>query len=273
MILGPNEEKIFAYAEGLDRSGRQKNIIGCWGKTIYIVNADKTVLLRFELTEEKFPEPFAFYASDYDSPQFEVEDGAIVFIQTKANHTRKKRCKAPNQIPKDMEDLFYKFYVEDSFQYYATLNRDITDLLNESLSHIEFLVNDSNLTMVQRDIFSGTILEIEKTVSAYGFGLVKSQDELPDHLNTLGMRTNDLLTLFTFNDKIKLYIPDSQGYFVVEGQHGDLLGIVAGCLYDDIGKIKNLKEPEDGRKEQKIRSREPQINPTDQGQLLRKRRQ
>lgn len=268
-------ERIFSYAVALEQTGRQKNMIFFWQNIVYILNADKTVLLRFEATQDKSPEPVGFYASDYDSPIFEIEDGCIVFIQKGAEFDRRKKCRVPNQTFQEAEDLFYKFYDPDKFLYYASIQKDTLSLLNESLSHIEFVVKDKGVKIIQRDLYSGTIIELERKMVPDGFGLLTPDDVLPDILPTAGVRTSDFMALFSFNDKINLFLPNEPGYFLVEGVHNNMLGIVAGCLYDEMGYLLNLQEEkEDGRgKEQENGNSQQTPDRQNQGKItLRQRR-
>jgi hypothetical protein len=70
------------------------------------------------------------------------------------------------------------------------------------------------------------------------------------YLKPIGMRTNDFISLFNFNDRISIFFIESGGFFVVKGDHNKMIGIIAGCLYDNIGTIDDLEESH-GRKEQK----------------------
>jgi hypothetical protein len=269
-------EKIFAYAVALEQTGRQKNMIFGWQNIIYILNADKTVLLRLQTTKDAFPEPFGFFASDYDSPNFIIKDGGVEFIQRGTEFERTKKCRVPNQSFSDAEEMFFKFYQPDSFLYYITFHKESLSFLNESLSHIEFRVKDGKLTIIQRDIYSGTIIELNRKIELEGLGLVENEDVLPPgplcNMPIAGIRTNDFLALFNFNDKIKLYLPENPGYFIIEGIHNELIGIVSGCLYDELGTIRNLQEVDDGRKIKENGDGVPTIDRENKGKILQRRK-
>lgn len=266
-------ERIFACAEALEKTGRQKNMCFCWEDVIYILNADKTVLLRFETTEKEFSQPISFFVSDYDSSAFSIEENKIVFIQKGIEFDRRKRCGVPLQTFEGVEDMFYKFYQPDKFLFHVSFNKESLELLNPLLSHIEFLVKDKEIKIVQRDIYSGTVIELQRKLTPTGLGLMEAEDNLPRYLPVVGMRTNDFFSLFNFNDKIKIYIPEQAGYFIVEGAHNNMLGVVSGCLYDEIGEIKDLQEEENGRKIEEGGTSEPEVNSQNQGLILRKRNQ
>ena len=247
-------ERIFSYAVALEQLGRQKNSIYCWENIVYILNFDKTVILRFESSQNLFKEPIGFFANDYDSSQFTVEGSSIVFLQKGEEFLRKKRCRIPGQTFIEIEELFYKFYIILP-PWKISFHKSSLDLLNENLSHIEFLVKEGAINILQRDIYAGTIIKLERKLFPEGLGIVESGDTLPDALTPIGMRTNDFLSLFGFNDKIDIYFPEGQRFFIVEGVHNQMSGIIAGCLYDDVGMIGDLQEDVKMEKTPKLRKR------------------
>lgn len=272
-------ETIFSYAEALDQSGRQKNTIHCWENVVYILNNDKTIILRLESSQNLFPNPIGFYASDYDSPNFVVEDGGIVFIQRNKDFERRKKCRLPNITFQEVEDLFYKYFLSDASPFYLTFHKSSLDFINPDLSHIEFVIKNKEINIIQRDIYSGTIIQLSRNPQPEGLGLAEDVDVLPKDMDPLGMRTGDFLSLFYFNERIKILFPNGNlGYFAIEGTHGSLSGIVTGCLFDDIGTIGQLnksdKGDENGRQEQKNGNDKQEVDRkavTSQGQILRRR--
>ena len=70
-------ETIFAHAVALDQKGQLKNSIICKDSNVWIVNYDRTVILKFELPDLALPfkEEISFNANDYDSPNFKMVDG------------------------------------------------------------------------------------------------------------------------------------------------------------------------------------------------------
>ena len=47
-------ERVFTYGVALEQGGTQKNAVFCWENIIYIMNSDKTILLRFETSVNEF---------------------------------------------------------------------------------------------------------------------------------------------------------------------------------------------------------------------------
>ena len=153
-------ETIFSQAMALTQAGRLKNTIYVEGKNIFILNSDNTVLLRFQLRESEtaFHAPIAFAANDYDSNQFYEEGGRIVFVTQNGDYERKKTCKTPGMSPGEVEKLFDSYEEVDGEE--IEIGSDLLPLLDSDLSHIEFSVEDGNLFIRHRNIYSGTILEI-----------------------------------------------------------------------------------------------------------------
>jgi hypothetical protein len=237
-------EQIFSYAVALDQSGRNKNMVFAYGKVVYILNNDKTILLRFSTKRDKFETPVSFFASDYDSPNFKMEGDQIVFIQSKGGFERNKQVNVPEstfvEIDKKFSDLWASF---DKEKCQVSIRKEMLELLDESLSHIEFVGKNKELLIVQRDIFSGAIITLRKqTETGLGLSMI---EEISQDFTPIGMRTNDFFALFSFNDEIKLkFFSD---YFLVKGNSNEMEGIVALCIYDNLGYIKQLKEDNNGR--------------------------
>jgi hypothetical protein len=253
-------KQIFSYAVNLEESGIQKNMIFCWEDIVYILNSDKTIVLRFETSKKLFPEPVGFFADDFDSSDFRTVGGFMQFFSRGAGWIKEKKCRVPNQTFQDVEDTFYKFEVEPSkFAGRVNLHKSILDMLDPSLSHVEFLSKSKSLRIIQRDIYSGSVSELRREDPSI-LKLDTHGDTIREDFGPLAMRTNDLIAVFGFNDQIYLnFLPNSFGYFFVEGPQRSMTGVVAGCLYDELGTINDLqenKEESDGRKEQEDRSSE-----------------
>lgn len=235
-------ERIFSYAVALEQSGRQKNAIFAWENVVYILNSDKTVALRFEASQNLFKSPIGFFANDYDSPNFTSEGNSIIFLQKGEEFLRKKKCRVPGQTFQEVEDLFYKFYNGNETPWKIAFHKSSLDLLSTDLSHVEFKAKNSAINILQRDIYAGTVILLERKLIPEGLGIVESEDNLPESIPPIGMRTNDFFSLFNFNDKIDIFFPEKQRFFLVEGAHNKMSGIIAGCLYDDVGVIEDLQE-------------------------------
>jgi hypothetical protein len=254
--------RVFSHAVALEQNGKMKSIIACKGNIVYILNYDKTVLFRFELSRVAFQSELCFNADDYDSEDFREENGKIIFVtKGEGGYDREKICKAPNIDFKNTEVMFNKFwgYSEGAVAVVKFTSNDLK-LLDESLSHVEFLSKDLQPMILQRDIFSGSVIKLEKKKFK---GLDIDSDEITSDFGPVGMRTNDLIALFTFNPILDLFFLSQQyGCFIIEGKEYKMKAIVAKCLYDDLGSIEilNKEEEKNGGKISKNGSTEQEVD-------------
>jgi hypothetical protein len=236
MKLSNRLEDIFAHAVALQQSGRLRSTVYCLGRKVYILNQDHTTLLRFRLRKTdklEFDSPVSFHANDYDSQHVEERDGKICFIQSAAGFQRVKSCRTPKLTPEAVEEMFKEYKVEPTNS--VTLSSKVLGLLDENLSHIEFSAEDGELSIVQRNIYSGSIIEIKREKTG---GLVEVKDELEDFA-PIGLRTNDFMALFSF-------IPTLQFHFLGEGficadskdDKMPMRALVSKCRYDELGGTK-----------------------------------
>jgi hypothetical protein len=93
--------------------------------------------------------------------------------------------------------------------------------------------------LVQRDIFTGTLINVKKKESKGIFQL--HSDKIIKNTSAIGLRTGDFLGLFTFVQKIDFQISD-KGFVYFQGDKMNMSGFIATCLYDDLGTINYLTE-------------------------------
>jgi len=252
-------EAIFTHAIALHQSGRLKNTIHCKDDKIYVLNSDKTVLLRFTLpSREKFTQPISFDANDYDSSNFEIRDNRIVFLQKEKEYSREKICIMPDGISfKELDDIF-EAHESKKFTNHVHLHESIIRLLGDGLSHLEIFADEGSLNILQRDIYTGNLIKIHKRKTSKLS--VIDEDKLTS-FNPIGIRTNDFIALYTFNDKIKFSFL-AKNFCMVTAPKLNMTGILAGCVYDELGVIEpTLKGDSDGRKKQEVRTSEQEVSP------------
>lgn len=256
-------ETIFAYAVALEQAGRMKNTIYCYGKEVFILNYDKTILLRFELSPmvKPFESMVGFNANDYDSSKFSEKDGKIVFFRSGGGFERKKSCTVPGKNFNEVKALFEKFEsLAPERMAVITLDRDILGLLEEGLSHIEFSSENKKLVLIQRDLYSGTIIRIDRKKEG-GLGLSSVKDVIKEDFVPIGIRTNDFNALFTFSRELTFVFPNpTSGYCLVTGMSGKMRGILSWCLYDELGIIAEVVNH--GRQESQERSNQQAVGGT-----------
>lgn len=244
MKLSNRLEDIFAHAVALQQSGRLRSTVYCIKNKVYILNQDQTVILRFLLRKTDkilFDTPVSFSANDYDSREVEERDGKICFIQSAAGFERVKSCQTPKMAPEAVDKLFKSYNTELSNT--VVLHEEMTGLLDESLSHIEFSSEGGEIRIVQRNIYSGSVIELKRQDTE---GFLQTKDDLED-FEPMGLRTNDFLALFSFVKSVQFhFLPE--GIIVAESREErmPMKAVISKCVYDELGGT-------DGRQKQKKR--------------------
>jgi hypothetical protein len=246
---------IFSHAVALDQNGGLRNTIYGLGRKVFIMNYDHTVLLSFDFPKGKeqkaFDPPISFKANDYDSNEFKEEGDKIVFTSEKNGYLRTKTCGTTELTPMEVEELYEKYTTEVSEKRATvTIDRGILELLDDSLSHIEFTAGkNEEIRLLQRNIYSGGIIEVQKA------GSLLETEAVKHAVGPVALKTGDFQALFSFTDILKFHFPtDGNGDFVlVEAYKSNypFKGVIACCLYDEIIEIKEAQT--DGRKKQKVR--------------------
>lgn len=239
-------EIIFSNAAALTQSGRLRSTIYCSSKTVFILNGDFTVLLKFSLPSHisGFERPVSFKADDYESGKFYEQDGKVLFKQFGAEFDRTKSCKAPGLTFSEVNDIWESFNSAISHSNFIIHKKSLS-LMEDGLSHLEFSSKDNSLTIIQRDIFAGTIITLTRKK---GVGLaVHSPDKITKDFGPMGIRTNDFMALYSFHDSIEFGLCDKSGFMKLKS--GDMEGIIAHCIYDELGKVEVLN----GREKQENR--------------------
>jgi hypothetical protein len=237
-------EQIFAHAVALDQNGNLKNSIYVTGKEIYIMNFDYTVMMRFKLrdTESPFSSPISFKANDYDSNEFQEEDGKIVFITSIAGYERKKICGTAEVTPEEAKLIFKPFIKDRKEKETLVLNKSLLSLLHEGLSHIEFSGKaGESLNMIQRNIYSGGVINIsEKSDGLFS-------NTLKNDFGPIGIRTKDFIALFSFQDTLKFIFPNEtkEDFMLVKSvdkKKRDMTAVVSCCLYDELIELQKSRK-------------------------------
>jgi len=265
-------ETIFSHAVALDQAGRLRNLIFVRDKNVFILNQDHTVFLRFILPAgAQFSSDVSFKACDYDSPSFSDREGLIVFEQRAGDLVREKSCTTPGMSPKEAEELFAGFPpVSDNK---VSLHKDVLSLLDERLSHIEFSGAGGELRIIQRNIYDGTVITIKREEGS-GFGVSKT-DSIQTDFGPIGLRTNDFMALFAFNDHLTFSFGEGDtDYCRVTGRNFKMSGVIALCKYDELGTITTVeKEKSNGRKKpQRDRGEQESDRPAKKGEPGKRRR-
>jgi hypothetical protein len=281
--MGALTEYVFSHAVALNQSGRLRNSIYVHNRDVYILNMDHTLLINFTLPsrEPTFNNPIAFAANDYDSENFTEEDGKIVFTQKADGLIRRKICSSADGNFEDVKKTFHAFWKSASLPSVTIdFSIDHLALLQESLSHLEFKAEDGRWRLTQRDIYTGNLIEIEDSKSG---ATIKSIHKRIEDFDPIGIRTNDFMALFQFQSHVSFYFfPGSNARYCLfdakpvagEEVKYKMRGILAGCVYDEMGIIETaepIKEKTHGRKKSQNRAGESQAD-SPVGKTTRRRR-
>jgi len=242
-------ERLFATAAALEQSGQLRNTIYCFGRVIFIMNGDNTVLLKFIIPSRipPFQQPVSFRANDYESGRFLEENGKVIFFpggNRDDEFTRSKSCKAPGLTFQEVDDIWNKLWVKPESTF--LVSKKTLTMIEDRLSHLEFQANNKSLIIIQRDIFSGTTITLNRKKST---GLdIHQPDKITKDFGPIGIRTGDFSALFSFHDLIEFGISSKPGFMTLKA--GEMEGVIAWCIYDELGTLEVI---EDGRKEQEDR--------------------
>ena len=257
MKVNTRVETIFAHAVAMDNRG-MKNMIHCVGSNIFIVNFDYSMMLRFSLrkSETAFASPISFNANDYESPDFawSEEDGEIIFRSQAKGYERKKICRGNAMGPSatEIRKTYHRLKHEgEKSTSLFNLSNECCGLLDEELSHVEISAEESTLILRQRNVYTGTMVEVSKKNDGF-----ISVDQLPESMGPFAMRTQDFLSLFMIHRSLA-FIP-TEDFILVKDQKEDFDGVVSLCRYDMIIDLHDKgKEEGHGRQEQKAGTGKP----------------
>ena len=273
-------EGIFAHAVAMDNRG-MKNMIHCIGSFVYIVNFDYSMILRFSLrqSEISFESPISFNANEYDSPDFafttDEHGGKIVFHTPSKEYKRRKICRTGVSGPdaKDISKVYRRLKkAGEASKYLFHLSDECIPLLEDALSHTEISVEDSKLILRQRNVYTGTMVEVEPSGGA-GFFAV---DNLPESLPPMALKTRDFMSLFSVHKSLT-FIPAEDFVMVRDPKKEEFEGVLALCKYDMIIDLHQNKDDDEGgenngREEPEARTSEQKASGPNQKTGIRRRR-
>jgi hypothetical protein len=244
-------EGILSRSAALYQKGRLRSTVHIHGKTIFLVNSDNTVIMKFLLhgVEAVFPEPISFRASDYSGAQIVEKDGRIYFVKDEKENPWicTKSCGIPDVSFSDVSDAFDSLDIPTDIK--ISVDTQILSRVEESLSHIEIVGRNGNVLFLQRDIYSGAVFQIHRRKEK---GFI-SAETVPD-FGPVGIRTSDFIALLEFSPRVLMYFnTDDNSYFMVRDpdKKEGMLAMVAGCQFDDMGTINYVHQEEyHGREEQ-----------------------
>ena len=244
--MGAITEAIFSHAVALQQNSRLKNTIYAKGKDVFIMNIDNTVLLKFKLpAKEPAIKEIAFKADDYDSDDYSACDGKVIFAQVASGYSREKACAPPDMKFSAVEKIWAEHDFINKTPNKIQFTSEILPLLEENLSHTEIVIADKKLSVIQRDVYSGSVITINKKAEGLLAGF---SDKILFDYGPIGIRTNDFMALFSFCDKIDFVFDKSNNnYFFINGDKFGMEGIISTCVYDELYEVTKSKGEDNGR--------------------------
>lgn len=223
-------ELIFSQAAALSQSGRMKSEIHVLPGEVFLLNGDGTVLMRFDTPGVK--SRFAFRTDDYDSQNIRILDGELSFVQDTGDW---ERIKTPAQIPTDKTVQVTESWGElcaesDSPGASFSFDRSHLSLIEERMSHLEISSVTGKMLLLQRDIYSGTIVRIWEGEKAGDLFKPSRADFGP-----VALRTSDFLALFAFQNSLTIDL--YQNWARVRGQsRPPYEAFISGCTFGEMMK-------------------------------------
>lgn len=228
------------------------------GNIAYILNPDHTILLRYEFNDRKpFEEEVKFSCSSFEGEKIYMADkDTVVFEQESPDFKRTKTSPVPSVSFSEIDKTFQSLY-KNSPQSFI-LSDKVLELLENDLSHTEFVGRDGKLIVAQRDIYRGETIEIEQKERGGFFG------KLVKDFGRKALRTKDFTALFLLAKSLSFSVGDEVMEIKEEISKGNfglgMKGVISNCVYDELygltivgKKVPEKKEPEKG-KEKKNKS-------------------
>jgi len=258
-------QHIFSFAVALEQNGRLRNTIYCHKQTIYVINQDHTVIIRFPIKDIvvkkdgdlSFENPVAFRANEFEGKWISIEKDKICFHSKDGSFTAVKKCVAPSLSFEEIDAVFIRHMKKKDKRFSIEISRGIWNHLDESLSHIEFRVKKHEWLIVQRNIFDGSVRVISKTPSTSEDVSKQLTEEitpqtsskLPRRMGAIAVRSGDLRAMFEGkfkgkNGSLHLIFEKKKPVILIDNSKSTgpndpkFQAIIATCIYDELrGKI------------------------------------
>jgi hypothetical protein len=184
-------------------------------------------------SRQYFPQPFSFFANDYESPNMVLKEGTVSFFSYTSGFEREKTCSIPKTEYSQCYSIWKNFEPKKDFK--INFSKSLIPLLEEGLSHIEIIkMENKGYSLIQKDIYTGAKIEIKENNA--GNSLLLEGDNLGS-FGPIGIRTNDFISLFSFVDSLTWYFQPNHNWVYFSDHENVIEGICATCIYDELGTI------------------------------------
>lgn len=250
-------EDLAGVAAQMSRNYQMDAILAGKAGTVFIVNSECTVLLRYTGVADVGPE-VRWKACDWEKGTARMEGDEVVFSSESGGCKRTKRCSAPAatfaQLEKAWTDLRAK--APDGSPS-LTMTAALAGVhLEEGLSHVEFWYEDNTPVLKQRDLYSGTLITVELPSSKRQSGGFFSAK--PQPFDRTAIRTKDLQALLFLEGSLDFsFGPEAS---IIKSTTFEAL--LSNCIYDGLYTVEELT---DGRKIKENGTGEQEPNPEAEG--------
>lgn len=231
-------EEVFALGLNVTKIGRLNATVYWKEDAVIILNSDNTLLVKFEELRPSRKDEVSFYVKDYEGMNIQTDKGEVIFTSSNDLYEKQKCCIVPPYGFDRLDDILDE---HKSHKTGGVEMMDVSDkllsLLDEGLSHVEFVFKDEEMIIVQRDIYTGQRLEIREKSNDGLFSPTKNHRG--KGLDKIGFRTKDIQSLFLLNPFVCFYFV-SPNYTWVENKQEHFKGILSNCIYDQLGNLNIL---------------------------------
>lgn len=216
-------DRLIAASLKLGRGAAGDSILAWRGEDAYVLSYDRTICIHCWKMEEQTGE-VSFRVCDYECPKISTDGEWVTFHLADSKIT----VPAPVETFKGIAALFSRLKpAKDNEHPKLILDRKILRNLSDDLPHVEFVWDGSDSKIIQRDIYTGKIVEIAVVPHPHKI------EQKP-----LAIRSADIFTMFSLGNSFM--VTACEDYFHLTDLN-KIEAIIGGCLYDDIGKL-NVKE-------------------------------
>jgi hypothetical protein len=199
------------------------------GDTVYLFSSSGTMMLRFQGVRPSLG-TVKFNVLDYDGGEVKMSGDKVTFTRSSGSYQRQKTVSAPKLEFKQLDTKFQAFCQRNTLAT-VSIGEQVLKQVEEDLSHVEFKSEKGQFKLIQRDIYSGAMLEV--TYQDEGlFG-----GDIPP-FPALALKTSDFMSLFLIESSLSFSF--GQDVTRVRGKIVD--GVVAMCVYDEMMEITEVEE-------------------------------
>jgi len=242
-VIGKALETPAIVSAQLRNGSQQDSIVLVKDRVAYVVNSERTMIMRIEL-DDAFPSEIRWRSADWEDGARSVETSGdtTVFRSSQTGAARTKSCPAPQVRCEEVDAAWGSISsTVAGLSGFILVGSVLQNSLNEDLSHVEFWNRDGQLSIKQRDLYGGTLIELDLNLMA--------NDGAYLDIDRVAVRTKDFLGLFLIDGIGQQPVfRFGENVTLVEGT--TFQALLGNCIYDDMYSVGEISS---GRQEQEER--------------------